>query len=97
VVAGIHTSNGEHVARRRTKELSMAAKRKTHSLRIQLDHRMVGTKKIVFAVGGRGGGAFGELQISQGGIAWISKHKHGGRKVTWEQFDDLMRAPRTRQ
>ncbi len=60
-----------------------------HNIKMTVDHRIVGTKAIVFNVSS-GSGAVGQLQISQGGIAWISKNYAKGPKMPWKKFDEKM-------
>ena len=45
--------------------------------------------RIVFTVNGDKS-KVGELHVSVQGIAWMSKSKRKGHKVTWETFDHVM-------
>lgn len=48
---------------------------------------------VVFAVGSDGE-KFGELHVSQGGIDWFPANARIPAKLSWEQFDRLMREQR---
>ncbi len=46
--------------------------------------------RVVFRVKGNKA-KVGELHVSVQGIAWMSKSKKKGHKMTWEQFDRLVK------
>lgn len=46
--------------------------------------------RVVFNVRDKKG-KIGELRVSVQGLAWVSKLKRKGHKMSWEQFDRLMR------
>jgi hypothetical protein len=33
---------------------------------------------------------YGELRVSRGSIDWAPRHHHFGKRLEWEEFNDLM-------
>lgn len=59
-----------------------------HNVSFEIPSRPVGFKDLVFKVR-RNGAKFGELRISQGAIVWIPAETSKGRRLSWQQIDDL--------
>jgi hypothetical protein len=50
--------------------------------------RPVGVKDLVFVVR-RNRAKFGELRVSRGAVVWIPANKSKGRRLSWQQLDQL--------
>jgi hypothetical protein len=60
-----------------------------HTVKITIPVRKIGYTDIEFAVY-QNKSKIGQLNVSQGAVAWIPSGKVLGRKLSWIQFDELM-------
>jgi hypothetical protein len=61
-----------------------------HHVEFTIPYRELGKCDIVFHVWGDGE-KLGELQISKGSLVWYPKGPTHGHKISWAQFDRVMR------
>lgn len=66
-----------------------------HTVKITIPVRKIGYTDIEFAVY-QNKSKIGQLNVSQGAVAWIPSGKVLGRKLSWIQFDELMSKKGTR-
>ena len=60
-----------------------------HTVQITIPVRKIGYSDIEFAIY-KNKSKVGQLNVSQGAVAWIPSGKVLGRKLSWSQFDELM-------
>ena len=60
-----------------------------HTVQITIPVRKIGYSDIEFAVY-KNKSKVGQLNVSQGAVAWIPSGKVLGRKLSWSKFDELM-------
>jgi hypothetical protein len=60
-----------------------------HTVQITIPVRKIGYSDIEFAVY-KNKSKVGQLNVSQGAVAWISSGKVLGRRLSWSKFDELM-------
>lgn len=61
-----------------------------HKVTFSLPERELGSSDITFVVM-KDGDRFGTLHVSRGAIEWRPRSKQYHRKLSWSQFDKLMR------
>ncbi len=62
-----------------------------HKVTFNLPERELGRGDIVFIVN-KDGARFGTLLVSKGAVEWRPTNKQYRRKISWDKFDQLMRA-----
>jgi len=68
----------------------------THKLEIALPPKVILNSDVVIDVHSDDA-KLGELRISRGSIDWIPGKHHTTYRLSWERFDELMRAGGTRR
>ena len=58
-------------------------------VRISIPDRSLGRDEVVFTVGDPGE-LLGTLTLSAGHIEWYSKPRLSGRRMSWQEFGDIM-------
>lgn len=61
-----------------------------HDVKFSIPERKLGKADIEFKVA-KDGARFGKLKISKGSVVWVRAGAQYGYKMTWGDFDDVMR------
>lgn len=67
-----------------------------HEVRFSLPERELGKSDIEFKIK-KDGRAFGTLRVSKGSIVWFPKDTSYGHKISWVDFDSVMKTKKRQE